>query len=308
MFDKLRSMQVFVVVASTDSFAQAADQLGMSAVMVGKHVQKLEQALGATLLERTTRTRALTEIGASYLERCRDVLASVEAADLVAETLRAEPQGLLRISAPVAYGSQRLVGVLADYQAAYPKVALDLSLNDRVVDLLEEGIDIAVRSGPVNDAGLVARALAPSRMLVCASPAYVARHGLPRHPGDLARHQCLRFTPWGAAPAWRLTRGEEAARVPVDGTFTTNQPHALLAAGLAGMGVLVQSDAMLEPYLADGRLVRLLPDWSLPARPLSIVRRPERRPSAKIRSVVDFLVARLGEAQPKVSLSAGFSP
>ncbi|MFP5392326.1 MAG: LysR substrate-binding domain-containing protein, partial [Gammaproteobacteria bacterium] len=251
MDDKLRSMEVFVTVASSASFAAAAEQLGMSAVMVGKHVQKLEQALGATLLERTTRTRALTEIGASYLERCRDVLASVEAADLVAETLRAEPQGLLRISAPVAYGSQRLVRVVAEYQAAYPKVAVDLSLNDRVVDLLEEGIDIALRSGPVDDPGLIARALAPGRMLATASPVYLARHGIPGHPEELAQHQCLRFAPWGSAPAWRFSRGEETIKVAVAGRFVTNQPHALLAAGLAGAGILVQSDAMLAAHIAE---------------------------------------------------------
>jgi DNA-binding transcriptional LysR family regulator len=295
MFDKLRSMQVFATVAATDSFAQAAERLGMSAVMVGKHVRKLEQSLGATLLERTTRTRALTEIGASYLERCRDVLASVEAADLVAETLRAEPQGLLRISAPVAYGSQRLVGVVAAFQAAYPKVTVDLSLNDRVVDLLEEGVDIAVRSGPVGDADLVARPLAPSRMLATASPAYLERHGVPQHPGQLADHPCLRFAAWGPDPVWRFTRAESTVKVAVQGRFVTNQPHALLAAGLAGLGILVQSDALLEAQLRAGALVELLPGWTLPTRPIWIVRRPERRPSAKIRSFVDFALARLGE-------------
>lgn len=295
MFDKLRSMQVFATVAATDSFAAAAQQLGMSAVMVGKHVQKLEQALGATLLERTTRTRALTEIGASYLERCRDVLASVDAADRVAETLRAEPQGLLRISAPVAYGSQRLVQVVADYQLAHPKVEVDLSLNDRVVDLQEEGIDIAVRTGAVTDPSLIARPLAPTRMLATASPAYLERHGVPGDPAALAAHHCLRFAPWEPDAHWRFTRASETVRVPVAGRFVTNQPHALLAAGLAGLGVLVQNDAMLEPYLETGALVRLLPEWSLPSREVSLVRRPEPRPSAKIRSFVDFVVARLGE-------------
>jgi DNA-binding transcriptional LysR family regulator len=302
MFDKLRSMQVFATVAATSSFAQAAEQLGMSAVMVGKHVQKLEQALGATLLERTTRTRALSVIGARYLERCRAVLASVEQADRVAETLRAEPQGLLRISAPVAYGSQRLAGVVALYQMAHPKVTVDLALNDRVIDLQDEGIDIALRTGAVTDPHLIARPLAPMHLLATASPAYLERHGLPRHPGELQGHHCLHFAPWGANAAWRFTRAGETVKVGLAGRFSTNQPHALLAAGLAGLGVLVQNDAMLEPYLRSGALVRLLPEWSLPSRQVTLVRRAEHQPSAKIRSFVDFVVERLGAPQ---AVSAG---
>ena len=294
MDDKLRSMQVYVAAASGASFAAAAEQLGMSAVMVGKHVRKLERELGAVLLERTTRTRALTEIGASYLERCRDVLASVEAADRVAESLRAEPQGLLRISAPVAYGTWRLVPVLAAYQLAYPKVRVDLSLNDHVVDLAEEAVDVAFRAGTLADSGLIARPLAPVRLLAAASPAYLARKGLPRHPDELADHDCLALASWGPNPVWRFTRGDAVVEVPVRGCYATNQAQALVAAARAGMGVTVQNDALFEPDLRSGELVQLLPDWELPVRAMHILRRRETRPSAKVRSFVDFAVARLG--------------
>ncbi|HEU4845919.1 MAG TPA: LysR substrate-binding domain-containing protein [Burkholderiaceae bacterium] len=294
MSDKLRSIQVFVAAATASSLAAAGRQLDMSAVMVGKHVSALEQQLGASLLERTTRKLTLTEIGASYLERCRDVLASVEAADQVAETLRAVPQGRLRITAPVAYGAQRLVPVISAYTAAYPLVQIDLALNDRVVDLAEEGIDVAIRSGPLADAGLIARPLARSRMLATASPDYLARCGVPRHPSDLAQHNCLAFAAWGPAHSWRFSRGETTVAVPVRGNFVSNHGHALLSAGLAGMGILVQNDALLEAHLRSGALVALMPDWELPSRIIHIVRRPEVRPSAKVRSFVDFALARLG--------------
>lgn len=288
-------MQVFAVAATTDSFAAAADQLAMSAVMVGKHVRALERQLGATLIERTTRRQTLTEIGASYLERCRDVLASVEAADQVVENLRAEPQGSLRVTAPVAYGVQRLMPVIGAYAAAFPKVKIDLVLNDRVVDMAEEGIDVALRSGAMQDPELIARPLARTRMLAAASPAYLARCGVPRHPSDLTRHNCLAFAAWGALHSWRFKRDGEEVSVPVQGQFASNHGHALQAAALGGMGVAVLIDAMLEPFLRTGELVALLPDWELPTRAMHIVRRPQMRPSAKVRSFVDFALARLGE-------------
>ncbi|WP_229219644.1 LysR substrate-binding domain-containing protein [Rugamonas fusca] len=287
-------MQVFVVAATANSLAAAGRQLDMSAVMVGKHVSALEQQLGARLLERTTRKLTLTEIGASYLERCRDVLASVEAADNVAETLRAVPQGSLRVTAPVAYGAQRLVPVIHAYTATYPLVHVDLVLNDRVVNLAEEGIDVAIRSGKLADTGLIARPLARSRMLAAASPDYLRRHGVPAHPLDLERHNCLSFDSWGADHRWRFSQGETMVAVRAQGNFTSNHGHALLAAGLAGMGVVMQNDALLTEHLLSGAMVHLLPEWELPSRAVHIVRRPEPRPSAKVRSFVDFALARLG--------------
>ncbi|MFJ9449192.1 LysR substrate-binding domain-containing protein [Herbaspirillum sp. NPDC101397] len=294
MSDKLRSMEVFVAAATAESFAAAAQLLDISAVMVGKHVRTLEQQLGASLLERTTRKQALTEIGARYLELCRDVLASVDNADRVAETLRAMPQGVLRVSAPVSYGLQRLMPVIGEYAAIHPQVHIDLALNNRVVDLAEEAVDVAVRSGPLSDDGLIARPLRPARMLIAASPAYLARRGTPGHPDDLARRDCLIFGALEPGHTWRFSRDAETVHVPVQGSFASNNGQALLAAALAGMGVLVQTDTLLEEHIAAGRLTALLPDWRLPTRALHIVRRPENRPSAKVRSFVDFVLERLG--------------
>jgi DNA-binding transcriptional LysR family regulator len=292
MSDKLRSMQVFVAAATAGSFAAAAQQLDMSAVMVGKHVQALERQLGARLIERSTRRQALTEIGTAYLERCRDVLAGVEAADRVAENLRAEPQGKLRISAPATYGEHRLAPIIGAYAALYPQVSIDLVLSNRVVDMVEEGIDVAIRSGPVSDTGLIARPLRPGRVLAAASPEYLKRHGTPKHPSDLSAHNCLVFA--GASSTWRFTRGVEVVAVQARGTLVSNTGASLVAAAIAGMGIALQADLLMEPALESGRLKRLLPKWALPSRPLHILRRPEARPSAKVRSFVDFALERLG--------------
>jgi DNA-binding transcriptional LysR family regulator len=292
MSDKLRSMQVFAAAATAGSFAAAAQELEISAVMVGKHVQSLERQLGACLIERSTRRQALTEIGAAYLERCRDVLASVDAADRVAENLRAEPQGSLRISAPATYGEQRLAPIIGAYAGLYPQVTIDLVLSNRVVDMVEESIDVAIRSGPIADTGLIARPLRPGRVLAAASPEYLKRHGTPKHPSALATHNCLVFA--GASSTWRFLRDGEEVLVQARGTLVSNTGASLVAAAIAGMGIAVQADLLMEPALESGRLKRLLPKWELPSRPLHILRRPESRPSAKVRSFVDFVLERLG--------------
>ena len=289
---------VFVAAIDAGSFAKAAEALDLSAVMVGKHIHALEAALGARLLERTTRRHALTEFGAAYLERCKDVLASVRSADGVAEALRAVPQGRLRVTAPVAYGAHRLMPVIAQYMAAHPQVEVELALNDRVVDLAEEGFDCGIRSGAASEVEpWVSRPLARSCMFAVASPGFIARHGAPAHPSALEALPLLAFSAWGPDHSWRFTRSGETVQVPVRGPLVTNNGQALLAAALAGVGVIVQADALLEPTLAAGAVLRLLPEWRLPSREIRIVRRPEARPSAKLRSFVDFVAERLGPAQ-----------
>lgn len=292
--DRLTSMSVFVRVADKGSFAAAAREFGLSQTMVANHVRSLESALDARLLDRTTRRHALTEIGAAYLERCRDVLASVQAAEHVAEALRAVPQGTLRVSAPVSWGTHCLVPVLGEYMARYPQVRVELSLNDRVVDLAEEGFDCGFRSGELADQGLIARPLRRAQMRVAASPDYLARRGTPRKPEDLRRHDLLGFAPWGADPQLRFERAGATVRVPVRGPLLVNNGQALLVAALAGVGIAVQADALLDPAIARGELVQLLPRWSLPSRPLHVVRLPQARPSAKLRTFVDVVVERLG--------------
>lgn len=287
-------MRVFVIAARADSFAAAAIQLGISAVMVGKHVSALERELGASLLERTTRKQHLTEIGTSYLERCEDVLSSLAAADRVAESLRAVPHGKLRISAPVVYGAQRLPAVIQEYLMIHPEVKIDLILNNRIVDMAEEGFDLAFRSGMLTDIDLVARSLAPMRMQVAASPDYLKKNGVPRHPDDLAKHNLLSLSGWGSGYVLRFGDGQDTIPVHVNGNFTCNYGHGLLAAAVAGIGIVVQSDALLQPHLLTGELVPVLPGWELSTRSMHVVRRAGVRPTAKVKSFVEFAVERLG--------------
>lgn len=292
--DRLTSMAVFVRVVEKGSFAAVADEFSLSTTMVANHVRALEAHLGARLLDRTTRRHSLTEIGSVYVERCRDVLNSVQAADYVAEALRDVPRGKLRMTAPVTYGAHRLVPLIGDYMALFPEVQVELVLNDRVVDMVEEGFELALRSGSLAGANLVARPLRPSHMFAVASPTYLARYGTPQHPSDLASHNCLGFMSWGKDHEWRFTQDGQTLPVPVRGSFATNSGQALLAAAVNGMGVVVQGDMLLESAIDGGQLVRLLPAWELPARPVHLVRTRDARPTAKLRTFVDFLVQRLG--------------
>lgn len=292
--DRLTSMEVFVRVAEAGSFAAAAKACSLSTTMVANHVRALESRMGARLIDRTTRRHRLTDIGAAYLERCREALQSVQSADRVAEELRAVPRGTLRMTAPVSYGVHRLMPVVADYMRRHPEVRIELSLNDRVVDLMEEGFELGVRSGDVDHPGLVVRPLRPSRMYAVASRSYLRRQGKPRHPHDLLQHNCLGFMAWGRDHTWRFTRAGETVHVPVRGSFECNSGQALLNAALCGIGVVVQADVLLDEAIADGRLVRLLPDWELPQRAIHVVRTQDARPSAKLRSFIDFVVGRLG--------------
>ena len=301
--DVLEAMAVFVEVAESGSFAAVAAARDLSPTMVANHVRGLEARLGERLIERTTRKHRLTEVGLAYLERCRDVLASAKAADQVGEALRSEPTGVLRVTAPVSYGAHRVAPLLGEYLTKFPRVEVELSLSDRVVDLVDEGFDVGIRSGTSADDSVVALPVLPSQMRVVASRSYLKHRRAPKRPEELEQHQCLAFAAWGPNHAWRFTRGPETVHVPVRGRLSCNNGQALLAAALAGVGVIVQADVLLDPVLEAGNLVRLLPDWSLPARSIFVVRRSDVRPSSKVRSFVDFLKRKLG-ASPGARLPA----
>ena len=292
--DQLSSMAVFVRVAEAKSFAAAAAALDLSATMVANHVRALEDRLGARLIERTTRRQTLTDIGLAYLERCREILASVKAADGVADAVRTQPSGELRVTAPVTYGTYRLVPAIAAYTRRFPKVRVELDLNDRAVDLEEEGFHVGIRSSRVSSERLVSLPLSASTMMAAASPGYLEQQGIPQHPADLRAHNCLVFTAWGAAAAWRFTRNGDTVTVPLRGCLTVNNGQALLQAATAGMGVIVQADVLLERAFKQGRLVRLLPEWELPTRPTQLVYPRRAPPTAKRRTFVEFVSARLG--------------
>lgn len=292
--DRLTSMAIYTRVVEKGSLAAVAEEFGISPTMTGKHLKALEERLGGRLLNRTTRRQSLTELGRDYYERCKQILSEVEAADNIASQLQAVPRGVLRVNAPVSFGNQRLAPALADYLAAYPQVDVDLAVNDRVVDLVDEGFEAAFRIGDLGDSGLVARPLAPYRMFVCANPTYLKNHGIPARPQDLAGHNCLGFAYWAVRDKWRLIgpKGEET--VSVKGRMQVNNGQALRMAALRGIGIILQPEVLVSEDLAAKRLVRVLPEYEAPPRPMHLVYLPDRRPTPKLRSFIEFAVARFG--------------
>lgn len=292
--DLLDSMRVYVVAVDQGSLSAAAAACGMSSTMAGNHLRSLEARLGARLLNRTTRRQHLTAFGEDYYVRCKEILRLVADTDAHAQNLQLAPTGTLRISAPVSFGTEALMPALSVYLERYPEVGVDVVLCDRVVDLMEEGFEAAIRIGQLPDSALVARPLAPYRLMICASPDYLARRGTPHTPDDLARHECLSFSP-AAWAQWQQQNQEVESRVPVSGRLKVNHGQALRIAALNGIGIVLQPAILLEADVRAGRLVRLFPSHQLPSRPMSVVFLPDRYRSPKLRSFVDFLVERFAD-------------
>lgn len=285
-------MEIFVAVLDAGSFTAAADAFDISPVMVGKHIRELEGRLGVRLLSRTTRRQRLTEAGHAYAEECRQILADIHAAETRAEAMRSTPRGTLRISSPVSFGTQCLAPAMTDYLALYPDVHLDLNLNDRVIDVVEEGYDAVVRIGDLADSGLVARPLMPYRMVMCASPDYLQRAGRPTTPDDLKSHQCLDFAPRDRRVRWKLD-GTELA-FPAS-RFRSNNGQALRMAALSGYGILLQPEVLLSADIAAGKLIPLLQTYLPAAKPVSLVYPRDQMPTKKMTSFIEFMVKRFGQ-------------
>lgn len=291
--DAMTSLRVYLSVVELGSFAAAARASDISATMVGKHIQALEDSLNARLLHRTTRRHSLTELGQLYAERAKALLADWDALERSADDLRTQPTGLIRITAPVTFGNHLLTPAVAAFQQAHPAVRLQLTLNDRVSDLFDEGFDLAFRIGPVQDEGLVARPLAPYRMILCASPDYLAGHPAPQAPQDLAGHNCLGFAPWSHRKQWRLRDGQGRLHtVEVQSRLLINQGEGLRQAALAGAGIVMQPEILLAPDVAAGRLVRVLDGVAPPERPMHLVYPPDRRATLTLSRFIDFAVKR----------------
>lgn len=294
--DRIAAMQSFVRTVERGSFAAAASGSGLTAAMVGNHVRFLEARLGAQLLNRTTRRHGLTELGRGYFERCRSILAEIDAAEASAAEARAVPRGLLRVTAPMVFGATLLPRALAEYLRLHPEVEVDLVLQDRRADLLADGLDAAIRVGRLPDSGLIARALAPFRFVVCAAPAYLADHPAPTAPADLARHQCLDFSQGAEPGAWRFDAPGGGVAVPVRGRLRINSGQALRVAALEGIGIALVPEVLVADDLAAGRLVQVLGGHPVPALPVHLLTPPERHPTPKLRSFVAFMGRRLGGA------------
>ena len=293
--DRLASMGAFVRVVEAGSFAAAAVKLGISPQMVAKHVSFLESRLGTRLLNRTTRRQSLTEIGRTYYERCKPVLADADWADSLADEVKGSPRGRLRINAPVSFGAT-LTSLVTRYLRRYPGVEIDLVLSDRFVDLVEEGFEAVFRVGPLAESSLVARELTPFRLVACASPAYLRERGTPSNPAHLEDHECLGYTHWSRPMVyeWRFVRDGQAHEVRIRNRLQANDAKALLTAALDGFGVVLIAEDLVRDGLRSGQLVRILPDFETPSRPMHLLFHPQRRQTPKLRTFIDAVVQEFG--------------
>lgn len=277
-------------------FSAAARALGLSKSAVSKAVGQLEDRLGARLLNRTTRRLSLTDAGAAYYEGCVKVLAEAEEAELAVTRLQESPRGLLKVNAPMTFGVLHLAPCLPDFLQAHPELNIELSLDDRVVDLVEEGLDVAVRVAKLPDSSLIARRLAPSRRVWAASPEYLARNGAPEHPRELARHRVMLYSLLlGPADEWRWETPEgEAGSVRLTGCLKANNGEVLRQAALSGLGLIFSPTFIVGRDLCEGRLVEVLRPWADSSGSDYAVYPHNRHLSAKVRAFVDFLAGRFG--------------
>ncbi|MCW1843974.1 LysR family transcriptional regulator [Prosthecomicrobium hirschii] len=287
-------LATFVRVIDLGSFAAAAADRGLTASAVSKIVSRLEDRLGVRLIERTTRRLALTPEGETLLARGRDIVAAVAAAEAEVMAARGRPRGLVRVTTGTAFAKHRLVPLLPDFHALYPEIALDLAVADRRVDIIGEQIDVAIRTGPLGDSSLIARTLATSTRVVCAAPAYLARHGAPVVPAELAAHICLRLTGYARLAEWPMRIDGRIVPLKVSGAITCDSADVLRDMVLAGLGIARLAAFMIEDDLAAGRLVPLLVDHHVPEPvPITALMPPGRQSLPRVRALVDFLAARL---------------
>ncbi|WP_322404394.1 LysR family transcriptional regulator [Massilia luteola] len=303
--NKLQAMEVFVQVVDAGSFTRAADLMNLPKATVSTLVQALEAALSAKLLHRTTRQVTVTTDGAAYYERCLRILSDVRDAEESLSRTRLSPSGRLRVDAPTGLSSEILVPALPAFFERYPDIMLELGSSDRPVDLVEEGVDCAVRGGTLTDTSLIARRVGVLNFLTAAAPGYIARYGMPQHPRDLDRHRCVNYfsAKTGKIYDWDFSRGDERIEVPMRGVIALNDSNAYVEAGLAGLGVIQMTDYMLDKHVEAGRMVQVLADWRSDAVPVHLVYPQNRHLSAKVRVFVEW-VAELFAANPYMHMGA----
>ncbi|HEV2228883.1 MAG TPA: LysR family transcriptional regulator [Steroidobacteraceae bacterium] len=288
--DQLASMKSFTRVAELHSFTRAADALGLSRAVVSTHVADLERHLHCQLFHRTTRRVGLTSEGAEYLARCRRILAELAAADEAVRGTRLAVAGRLRVDVPTAFGRALLIPALPRFTARYPDLQLEVQLNDRVIDLIEEEVDLVVRSGPVKEPHLVARRIVDTRLITCAAPEYLRQHGIPAEPEELRRHKLIgHLSSTTHRPyKWLFQRGTARRQLQLPFSVSFNAVEARILAAVRGVGIVQSMDLMVAEALAAGRLQVVLHEWSAPGPPLLVVCRSALRNSPKIRVFADF--------------------
>jgi len=307
--DKLQAMEVFTQVVDAGGFTRAAEILQLPKATVSTLVRNLETALSVKLLNRTTRQISLTADGAAYYERCLRILAEVRDAEDSLSKTHASPSGRLRIDVPSALGRHLLMPALPQFLARYPDINLEVGCSDRPVDLIEEGVDLAVRGGALADSTLVARRIGQLHFVTCAAPSYIALHGRPHHPNDLLQHDCVNYfsAKTGKISEWDFARNGERIQMRLPGRIAVNDSNAYMTATLSGMGVAQMAAFALCPYLQSGELELLLEDWTIDPLPLHVVYPQNRHLSAKVRVFVEW-ISELFADHPALHIRAGRCP
>ncbi|MBX8824032.1 LysR family transcriptional regulator [Ochrobactrum sp. SFR4] len=288
--DRMGDIIAFVRTADARSFTVAAEQLGLSRSAVGKRIARLEERLGLRLLHRTTRSVGLSDEGAAFYDRCQRILADLDEAEAAMATRREEPRGRLRIDVPFSFGRLHILPVLHRFMAMWPELAVNVSFNDRYIDLIDEGIDLAIRIGGADDSRLMARTLAPHRLVTCATPAYLEAHGVPSAIEDLAAHSCLAFMHAGRPADWRFLADGKMRTLPVHGRFCAGNAEALRDGVLAGYGIGQLATFLVGEDVRAGRLIPVLKAFTAEGEPIRAVYPSPRHLSPKVRRFIDLIV------------------
>lgn len=293
--DKLEAMNAFVKVVALGSYAEAGRALGLTRSAVSKAVMEIEQMLGARLLDRTTRRVSATEAGLAYYESCVDILSRVEETEMQVSRLHDEPKGVLKINAPMSFGSMYLGPLVAEFMSSYPDLKIELSLNDRFIDPIEEGVDVTVRIGILADSSLIARRLAPARRVLVAAPEYLKKHGVPSAPEDLVRHRCLNYGHTTTLQRWNLTHEGESINLAINSILCSNNGDVLRAAAIGGQGITKLPTFLVGPDIKARLLTLVLADSPPTELGIFALFAPNRFLAAKTRLLIDFLTTRFGE-------------
>jgi DNA-binding transcriptional LysR family regulator len=297
--DRFQAVTAFAKVVEQGSFARAAERLGMSTSAVSRQVADLEAHLDARLLNRTTRRLSLTESGQAFFERCVQLLADLEEAEEAVTAAAVVPRGTLKLTCSITFGNRHLAPAIAAFAAKHPQVRFEIELSDRAVDIVDEGIDLAIRIGDIGSQALIGRRIGSTQLVCCAAPAYLAAHGTPATPDDLAQHACLTYEYSSAGNIWHFRDADGRAHtVKVAGPAHANNGQMQAALAAEGMGIAFEPDFIVAPLTRAGRLVAILPDFRPPSSPIFAVYPSRRHLSAKVRAFVDYLVERFDANAP----------
>jgi len=292
--DKLVSMRAFTKVVASGSFSEAARELRLSRSAVSKYIIDLEEALGVQLLNRTTRSASPTDNGRRYYERCLAILSDIEEADLIASDLQVKPRGLLHVNAPMSFGTLHLGTAVAEFMQRYPEMQIQLVLSDQQVDMVQEGFDVTIRIADLPASSLVARKIVPARRVICASPTYLKRRGMPKHPKDLRDHECLTYGHLATGTQWKLSGKDGDHWLQVPWTLCTNNAEVLRDAAVSGRGIALLPTFIAGQDLQSGKLQSILTKYRAPDLSVYALYPPTRHLSVKVRVFIDFLVERFG--------------